>query len=281
MKFSCIGGDRRQIETAAFLKNSGHEVQIYGLPSVQGFNVADSIYNAVCDTDAIILPLPVSRDGRTVTAPLTGDVIFIQDILQCRPKAVYGGIIKQKLADELTALNIPYCDYYLSEALTVKNAVLTAEAAIAIAINGTDNSIFTSNALVIGYGRIGKKIAYYLKALGANVTATSRDSGTRAVISSDGFVALDTNSVRERSGDFDYIFNTVPSPVMDSMFFSNCKKTAFVEDLATDAGTDLAAAAKYNINAGVYSSLPGKHSPISAAKYIAEVILDTNLKNGG
>lgn len=273
MKFACIGGDRRQIETASVLKQSGNEVTLFGLPSVNGFIIAESIEEALFNTDAVLLPLPVTRDGKTVNAPLSERIVFIHDILSLRPKMVFGGIIKEKLAEDLNAAGIKYYDYFSSESLTVKNAVLTAEAAVAIAINGTDNSIFQSEALVIGYGRIGRQLAKYLKALGANVTATSRDEGTRATILADGYAPISTSAVLEQCSKFDYIFNTAPTAILNAYFFANCKNTVFVEDLATDSGVDLSAAAKYGISADVYGGLPGKHSPISAAKYIAEEIL--------
>ncbi len=274
MRFLCIGGDRRQVETACNLKTSGHEVVLFGLPNSVGLNVAENLYDATTNSDAVILPLPVTRDGNTVNTPLTGDVIFLQDILLCRPKKVFGGIIKPEFAADLQSRSIQYYDYYESEALTIKNAVLTAEAAIAIAINCTDFSIYGSKALIIGYGRIGKQLSKYLKALGAEVTATSRSSGTLAAIEADGYNALKTEHCTDKVTEFDLIFNTAPSPIMNREFFKNCKSHAFVEDLATDSGVDLAAANEYHINAAVYGGLPGKHSPVSAASFIANEILE-------
>ncbi len=273
MKFAIFGGDRRQIETALILKSKGYEVTTFGLPAVIENKQSSCIENEIINSDAVILPLPVTKDGKTVNTVLSSEVIFLEDIIRCRPKMVFGGIIKEALEKELDAAGIPYCDYFKSEALTVKNAVLTAEAAVSIAINGTDGAIFGSNALVIGYGRIGKKLAQNLKVLGANVTATSRNSGTLATISADGFIPMDTAETRTKCKYFDYIFNTAPYPVMDSLFFTNCKKGAFIEDLATDAGTDFAAAKRFGINAGLYSGLPGKHSPVTAAYFITEEIL--------
>lgn len=285
MKFAIIGGDRRQTEVALYFKSKGHEVTVFGLPQHKELKHSDSLCEAVLNADAVVLPLPVSRDGSTVSTPLTNDVIFLQDILLCRPRVVFGGIIKETLATELDNRLIPYYDYYKSEALTVKNAVLTAEAAVAIAVNCTDRSIFGSNALVIGYGRIGRQLSHYLKALGAHVTSTSRNEGTLAAIEADGIDAVLTQNCSDIASKFDCIFNTVPSPILNRKFFKNCKKTAFVEDLATDSGIDLVAAGEFGINAGVYSGLPGKHSPITAAGFIAEEVLKFyNLKfktNGG
>lgn len=273
MKFLILGGDRRQIETANALKSKGYDVCTFGLPTAKEKESNGFLEEEIRNSDAVILPLPVTRDGKTVNSPLSSEVIFLEDLIRSHPKKIFGGIINENWAKEFDAAGIICYDYFKSEALTVKNAVLTAEAAVAIAINGTDGAIFGSNALVIGYGRIGKKLSQNLKVLGATVTATSRSYGTLATITADGFLPLETNYVRTSAENFDYIFNTVPYPIMDSAFFSNCKQNAFVLDLATDAGTDFAAAKRFGINAGLYSGLPGKHSPITAAYFITEEIL--------
>jgi hypothetical protein len=161
-----IGGDRRQVEIAAYLSSIGHEVIAFGLPRDERFLLSATVFEAINQSDAVVLPLPVSRDANTVNTPLTGDVILLNDLLLCRPHLVFGGIISPILRKELENRNIEYYDYYDSEALTVKNAVLTAEAAIAIAVSCTDFSLFGSKSLVLGYGRIGRQLARYLKALG-------------------------------------------------------------------------------------------------------------------
>ena len=273
MNFVCIGGDRRQIETAMYLKNLGHTVSTFGLPKNQELNLEDNLYNAVSKKDAVILPLPLSRDNVTVSAPLTDDIIFLEDILLCRPKLVFGGLIKPEIKAKFKNREIEYFDYYESESLTIRNAVLTAEAAVAIAINCTDFSIFGSKSLVLGYGRIGRQLAKYLKALGSEVTATSRNTGVMALIEADGYNSINTLKSFEICGEYDYVFNTVPSPILNKEFFKACKSSVFIEDLATDSGVDLSSAHEFCSNAAVYSGLPGKHSPVSAAKAIAKEIL--------
>ncbi len=273
MNFVCIGGDHRQIETAIYLQSLGHTVSVFGLPRTNELQVEDNLYNAINGKYAVILPLPLSRDGVTVNTPLTDDVIFIEDVLLCKPNIIFAGLIKPDIKEKLESRNIEFCDYYDSEALTVRNAVLTAEAAIAIAINCTDFSIFGSKSLVLGYGRIGRQLARYLKSLGSVVTATSRHDGVLAVIEADGFNAVNTLKTTEICGEFDYIFNTAPSPILNKKFLNACKSSVFIEDLATDSGIDLSSARELNVNAAVYSGLPGKHSPVSAAKSIAKEIL--------
>lgn len=273
MDFVCIGGDRRQIEIARFLKAKGFRVSTLGLPAVSDIPSFKYVDDTVNNDISVILPVPLSRDNLTVCCIDGFEPIFIDDIIKRKPKIVFGGIIKQEIKEKLCDQSIKYYDYFISEPLTVKNAILTAEAAISIAIQSTKNSIFNSKSLVIGYGRIGRQLAKYLKVMGSHVTATSRDDGTRAIIDAEGFISLDTAQISNVCGDFDYIFNTVPFPVMDKEFFAKCKNTVFVEDLATNSGCDLNAALENGINASVYSGLPGKYSPCSAAEYIALEIL--------
>ena len=277
MKLLIIGGDKRMYYSAEKLHEAGYEVATYGLID----SSRDTILSeAIKDADGIILPLPISKDKMTITAPMTNELIYLDDVIHCKPKFIYGGIINDSLKSKLTDTGTNYYDYYTDEPLTIKNAVLTAEASISIAINGSGISLFNSNALVIGYGRIGKQLSYYLKALGANITATSRDSATRATIEADGFESKNTADVKDILEKFDFIFNTAPAPIMDRTFFSRCKQNCFVEDLATGANTDLTAAKEYGINANIYPGLPGKFFPLSAGKIIADTInnhiLETN-----
>ena len=273
MIFTCIGGDRRQLEVANYLMSQNHKVSVIGLPDYNNNIHFSNVSEAILLSDAVILPLPVTFDSETVNVKLTDKIIYLKDIIQYKPKCLFGGIISNQLKNELIYNGIKHYDYYKSEPLTVKNAVLTAESAVAIAINCTDISIFNSKSLVIGYGRIGKIVAKYLKTLGSEVTATSRNEGVLAHIEADLLTAVNTNNIADCAGDFDFIFNTAPFPVMNRNFFKNCKKTVFVEDLATDSGTDFSSAAYYGINAAIYSGLPGKYSPKTAGHYIGEEIL--------
>lgn len=271
MKLLFLGGDLRMIYAAERMHELGYEVTTYGLSTELSSGI---LCETVEKADAVILPLPISNDGMTVRTPLTNEMIYLDDIILCKPKYIYGGIIGKQLKDNLTAENVPFFDYYTDEPLTVKNAVLTAEAAVALAISGSNISLYRSKALVIGYGRIGKQLSSYLKALGAEVTATSRNSGTLATIEADGYIGKHPSDIIDSLPDYDFIFNTAPAPIMNRKFFSRCKPACFVEDLATGAKTDLTAAKEYGINADVYPGLPGKFFPLTAGRIIAETIND-------
>ena len=271
MKLTFIGGDKRTIYQVEYLNSKGYETETYGLS-----NKADgkSLCSVIENSDALVLPLPLTKDGKTVFSPMSNQLIFIEDIIMCRPKIVLGGLIPKQISELFSKNGIMFYDYYTSEKLTIKNAMLTAEAAIALAISKTEISLFDSNALVIGYGRIGKLLSKYLKALGANVTATSRSEDKLALITTDGITALKTEEIEQSLDKYDYIFNTVPAPVMNDVFFSKVKKYVFIADLATNAGTDFLSAEQLKINAESYPGLPGKYFPKTAGYFVGEEIYD-------
>jgi dipicolinate synthase subunit A len=270
MNLLCIGGDRRTLFMSEFLHNKGFKINNIGL----GTTADTPLCAAVKSADAVLLPLPVSNDNKTVRTPLAKEVIYLDDIVLCQPKLVLGGMINNSLCNAFTERNIPFFDYYKSEPLTLKNALLTAEAALSIAIKETEFSLFGSSALVLGYGRIGKILSRYLKALGASVTATSRNVSTIAAIETDGFHALNTSDILEKADRFDLVFNTVPSPIMNRQFFGSLKKRCLVLDLATASGLDFSAAEEYKIKTICLPGLPGKFFPLSAGELIGAEILN-------
>ncbi|WP_407454592.1 dipicolinate synthase subunit DpsA, partial [Methanobrevibacter sp.] len=265
-----IGGDRRSISTALFLKSKGYDVSVIGLKSNEQLAEYTDLTNAIDNSDAIVLPLPLTRDNITVNAPLSNEIYYLSDIIKLKPHFIFGGIIKGDFKEQLKKAGIKHYDYYDSEYLTVKNAVLTAEAALSIAISETDSSIYGSKSVVIGYGRIGKQLSKYLKTLGSKVIATSRNEGTLATIEAEGLIPLKTDNCFETYLDADYIFNTVPFPVFNSSFFEKCSPNLMFLDLASNSGIDLAKAKLRNLKCGIYGGLPGKYSSKTAGIYVAE-----------
>lgn len=272
-KICFIGGDRRSVSTALYLKSKGYDVSVIGLKSNQPFTEYTDLANAINNSDAIVLPLPLTRDNITVNAPLSNDNYYLTDIIKLKPQFIFGGIINGDFKENLKKSGIKYLDYYDSEYLTIKNAVLTAEAALSIAISETDGSIYDSKSVVIGYGRIGKQLAKYLKALGSEVTSTSRNEGTLATIEADGLIPLKTDNCFENCLNADYVFNTVPYPILSSSFFEKCSPNLMFIDLASNSGIDLTKAKLRNLKCGVYGGLPGKYSSKTAGNYVAEEII--------
>ena len=77
-------------------------------------------------------------------------------------------------------------DYLKREELAVKNAAVTAEGAVCLAMEELPYTIDQTPVLVIGYGRIGRLLAKKLGALGAKVTVAARSLEARTWAQTEG-----------------------------------------------------------------------------------------------
>ncbi len=268
MNFAIIGGDRRQLYLKDLLTQNRQSVNMFGFSEPQ--NLAD-----INEADYIVLPMPASRNGKTVNAPYSGEEILLSDIVKQAhsAKKVFGGMLPENFIELLENRQIPYFDYGRDEYLIILNAVLTAEAALKIAIESTDGALFGSNSLVIGNGRIGKILADYLKNLGSRVTVSARKDSDFALIKSRGLEPTNTADIGKIISGFDYIFNTVPATVLGEQELKEVKNSAVIIDLASiPGGADKNVVNKFNINYIEALSLPGRISPEAAAKIIFDTI---------
>lgn len=259
MNLLLIGGDKRQV----IIKNNLEK---------SGFSVDHICYNADLNNDfsrydAIIFPLPTTRDGVFVTNSLSGDKIKISDISS--------KIIEQTvLCGNYSFDNFLYYDYGKDEATTILNAVPTAEGAIAIAINNTSFTLWKSKCLVVGYGKIGKALSSRLKNLGSYVTVSARRDTDFAFIDVNGYRAVKTNDIIETANEYDIIFNTVPTPVLPRNVLKKCHKDCLLIELSSPPyGIDLKAAEELGLNVIMAGGLPGKVAPKTAADILSSSII--------
>ena len=258
-----VGGDKRQQELFKILKEHYKNIFTYGLYEKESLPLKN---------DIIILPIPVTNDGIYINAPLTTRKISLEEIsryVDSKTK-VFGGKMPDKLFFGSDAF---IYDYNNNEALTIFNAALTAEAAISLAISNSDNSIFKSKCLVTGFGRIGKFLANYLKALSADVTVAARKESDLTFIESFSLKPLKYKNLKNNIKKFDYIFNTVPELIFNPIILKNCKEKVLIIDLASiPGGVDYDYAEKNSIKVLKARSLPGKFSSESSAKLIYRTI---------
>lgn len=281
MKFLIIGGDMRNVEVANILSSKGHNCLIYGLNRIDSSDInvktADVVSTSIKGCDGVILPVPVSKDGVRITAPYSNDDIYLAEIFSTVDKTtpIFGGVVGKNLKDAAAFRGIKIIDYMDDENVRIRNAQLTAEGAVEIAINRTKHSIWGSEILVCGYGRIGKFVAKYLKALGGNVTISSRkeDTITEAILR--GYNAVNTQNISDDIKRFDLIINTVPTLVFDKILLSKCKKSTKIIDLASaPGGVDFDWAKVLNIDAIHALSIPGKTAPVTSAEIITNYIFE-------
>lgn len=157
----------------------------------------------------------------------------------------------------------------------IPNAVPTAEGAIEIAITETPFTIHGSKSLVLGYGKIGKILSKDLYALGAQTYVEARKYADLAMIEGHGYEPLPLDNLKDHIHEFDIIFNTIPSLILDDEILTKVKKDALIIDLASKpGGIDFDAAKTYGLKVIWALSLPGKIAPVSSGAIIKDTIMN-------
>ena len=93
-----------------------------------------------------------------------------------------------------------------------------------------------SRSLVLGFGRIGKVLAKMLHGIGSDVTCSARKHYDKAWIDCMGYHAVDTADIASIIGQFDVIFNTIPSKVLNSEVLRRVRRDSLIIDLASKPG---------------------------------------------
>lgn len=276
-KFGIIGGDLRQLYLAKKIQNDGNEVFVCGFdktdkPSKLNLKTLN-LNDLISVSKYIIFPVPVTRNGLSINAPFSSANINIDENLRSKikNKVVFGRIISLFLED-VNKHDFLAVDYYEKEEFIMKNALLTAEGAVKIALEESGEVIFGKKCLVVGYGRIGKMLSKLLKNMGARVTVSARSEKDIITAKLSGLEALNISKIDEPMG-FDLIFNTVPAVVLDYKALNFLKNSGLIIDLASlPGGVDKKAAENLGLRFIHALGIPGKYFPKSAGKVIADVI---------
>lgn len=269
----------RQIFCAKNLAELGFEVALFGFEKyTQDIGLCtrcDTIEDAAELASVLILPLPVTSDGLTVNAPLSDKCIPLCRVFEQVSEnglVLYGGSCCK--AEQLAAEHgVDICNYYEREDYKVANAVPTAEGALALAIDELPVTLYGAEALVIGYGRIGKVLCRLLDAFGATVHASARKSEDLIWAQINGCHAINTGEIADVLGRCDLIFNTVPKTLLKDDLLSLIRKDTLVVDLASKpGGIDFKLAKERGLNVVWALSLPGKTAPVSAGKILSDTV---------
>lgn len=284
-KIAVIGGDRRQNAAADYLCEHDYTVYTWGLSgSTKYARATGDIRDALAGAEAVVLPVPLSRDGRYVSG--TNCLLEKLSVLLRPEMQIFAGKISPEIKQILTANGCRVVDICQDEGFMIKNAVPTAEGAIEIAIANTPRTIYNSQILILGYGRIAKVLAALLAAMGAHITVAARKEAdlTWAVIS--GYQVLPIRCQKEKSilrfprQSFHVIFNTVPYLlVTEDMLKKISYETLLIELASAPGGFDTDAAKRLGFTLIPALSLPGKTAPITAGEIVGEVIHD-HLRKG-
>ena len=156
LTFCVVGRDARQLAAARALQNSGYTVL-----GAEGAGQADYI----------LLPMPMDAEAADLARILRA----------ARPGTLaLGGRISEPVRKAAQAAGVELVDYFLRPELACLNAVPTAEGCLALLMQLRQRTIWESEFLVLGYGRVGRAVARRLQALGGQVTIAARAPEQRA-----------------------------------------------------------------------------------------------------
>lgn len=272
--FGVVGGDQRQIYLARSIARDGYPVYISCLEQGEGIEELPSLelerLPEACGT--VILPLPVTRDGKYLNTALSQRKVPLDDGFASLflGKQVYGGMMEKLYRSSQVWDGICARDYYDREELTMGNAFLTAEGALGVAIGEYSGALNGSHCLVTGFGRIGKVLCLALKGLGAQVDCCARKAGDLTAIRAIGCRPLQYREVRDA---YDVVFNTVPAQVLGAQQLSRQRPDTLIIELASQpGGVDLEAAKRLGLRVKDEPSIPGRMSPKTSGELVKEAV---------
>jgi dipicolinate synthase subunit A len=286
IKFAIVGGDLRQIKLSNHLAKEGYEVRVYGFDNVmfeENVKIFEDLPSALVDADIVIGPIPCSQDNKTFFSKYQTNPVLLDDVFRHIPndKLFMAGRITEEIQRIANHYSFKVIDILDRNDLAIRNAIPTAEGAIQYAMENSDITIHDSQCLVMGYGRCGKVLAQMLYGIGANLAVEARKSEDLAYVHSYGYQPLHLRALEQEIGKFDFIFNTIPSLILDRKMLQKVKKDCLIIDLASKpGGVDYQAAEEMGIKAILALSLPGKVAPESAAMIIRDTIFNVYSEMG-
>lgn len=267
-----IGGDKRQEYLYNSLSAKGKIVDTIFL-----FNRNDIIESLekISQASVVILPIPSTIDGTTLYAPAIETKIPLNSIIEriSENTILFTG-------GENTLFNASKAKKAVNllsdEIMTLKNAMATAEAALAIIIDNTEQTVFGNEILITGYGRISKILTRYLVSLNSNVTVCARNEIARTNAAFFGAQTIGFDRLKETLPKYKIIINTIPTLIFKKEYLEKINSSTLIIDLASKpGGIDFVSAKQLSLNVIHALSLPGKYSPQTAAEFIEEAIDNT------
>ena len=255
-------------------------MNIYVLGEDERSNYLRKIYkedlSSIEKSDIIFCPIPFSRDN----VKINNSNMLIEDLIKLNnieEKVIISGSISTAVKEKLNENNIKVIDLMYEEDYVIKNAIATSEGAIKKAIEMSNITLNNSNILILGYGRIGKILAHNLTGFGANIYVEARSKKDIALIKSMGYNGVELEKLDKFLPDMQFIFNTIPSAIIDKEKVKLLDSNVYVIDIASKPGVDFEALNEQGIATSWYLQIPSKDSPKSAAMYIKETV-DENIR---
>lgn len=218
--------------------------------------------------DAALLPWPHSfREGC-----LVGTTLSKARTLELLPECgwlVHGSGVSAQEAPMARHTLEPSQD----EAFLRANAKLTAEGAIARAMQRPGKALLGATVLITGFGRIAQELALRLTAMEAFVIVCARNEMQMRRAHGIGAHPVPIGEIASACAQADVVFNTVPARILHERALAAMKKEAMIIELASAPyGVDMELAARMGIQVCVEGGLPGRYAPLDAGAALFDAL---------
>lgn len=266
MRLIAFGGDMRMEGACLAARKAGWDAL-----HVKDEETAQEIERA----DAVLLPWPKSFaeeklvGGGKLTKEKTLSLLPL-----CRVLLHGSGVSAEEMRKAQLCLN-PERD----EAFLLQNARLTAEGAVAAAMQKMEGALLLKTCVITGFGRIGRELAARLCAMGMFVIVCARSETQMRMAHALGAHPTPLAQLASVVSQADVVFNTVPARIMGEETLSKIPKNAPVIELASSPyGADPELAKRMGVRFFVESGLPGRYAPMDAGAALFGAVLRTAQK---
>lgn len=268
-----LGGDARQYYAAAELsRKKDVRVFVSSETSCEGVELCASgdvvfeknLQKALYNSNVVVFPISASSyEIELQFANIVGEIA-------CKGGIVIGGRFSPYMIEVLEESAVTYFDYCKDENFIIKNAFITAEGAIKLAMDASGTMLRDTYCAIVGFGRIGKVLARLLLSMGNKPTVYARRQESRTLAAEMGCDIVEELSQLEA----EIVFNTVPERIItNEMLMGFSGKRFFIELASMPGGFDPDIAAQFSHIVIDGRGLPGKYAPISAGRAVAESII--------
>lgn len=297
-KVGILGGDKRQYYMARQLQEEGIEIMLYavedaallaGLRGKAQVRLAGSLQELMEYADLILGPIPFSRDGSCIYAAnsektmdmsvCAGSLEQLCSLIEPR-HIIAGGNIPEQVRWIAGERDAACFDFMKLERVATENAVATAEGTIAEAVCESDGNLSRSHCVIFGYGRCAKALAERLNGMKAYVTIAARNEQQLQEARNKGYETVRLSELKKDGQqephsiqEADYLFNTIPAPVITRDVLELVKTDILIIDIASKpGGTDFAECKHLGIKAKLSLGIPGRYAPRTSAEILLRAI---------
>ena len=239
-----LGGDLRMLEHMRQARAAGATVQHYGsVPGSEeaaGCPASPSFAEAVKGARILSCPIPGVGSDDSLYAGFTTEKLFCTtQVLSGAAEGamLFSGRITPKMDEWSKGTPVKMISYGEDDPLAILHAVPTAEGALKVAIENTEETILGLPVLCIGLGRVGMSVVQSFEGAKANVTLAVRNPSQLARAWAMHTQPVPLHTLAEKIGGFPLIVSSASGLVLTRDLLEKTAKDVVIIDLCSPPGS--------------------------------------------